>query len=107
MVINSSKIKSEALLLFCRELINSYKNNNDELFNISKDIIEFIDLQTEQLLKAINVSIQNQDYYIRNKRVSRISIILKTYEQINSDVTKQLQNGRKFKYFRAIIFVSK
>lgn len=96
MIINSSKVKSEALLLFCRDLIDSYKDNHDELFIINNSIKEFVDTQTLQLHKAINVSIQPKDYYIRNQRVTRIAIILRTYEYINNTISKQLKNGDKF-----------
>ena len=96
MIINSSKVKSEALLLFCRDLIESYKDSSDELFNISYEITTFIATQTTQLQKAINVSIQPKEYYLRNQRVTRIAIILKTYEHINKNISKQLQKGDKF-----------
>lgn len=96
MVINTSKIKTEALLLFCRDLIESYKQTKDDVFNIDSDISDFIDLRTEQLLKAINVSVQPIPYYLRNTRVSRIAFILKTYEYINKIISKLLTNGDRF-----------
>jgi hypothetical protein len=96
MIINSSKVKSEALLLFCRELIKSYENGDDKLFNISQNVIDFINIQSTQLHKAINVVVQPVDYYMRNKQVSRISIILKTYNYINKNISNSLKNGDKF-----------
>jgi len=96
MIINSSKVKTEALLLFCRDLIDSYKNSKDDIFNISTELKEFIDIRTLQLHKAINVAVQPIDYYVRNKRVSRITIILKTYEFINNSITKLLKDNVKF-----------
>jgi len=96
MIINSSKVKTEALLLFCRDLINSYKDNADDIFDVSSDITDFIQNRILQLNKAISISVQPIDYYIRNKRVSRISIILKTYEYINKSITKILSNNTKF-----------
>lgn len=96
MIINSSKVKSEALLLFCRELILSYEKNDDILFDISKDITIFIDEQTKQLHKAINVVVQPNDYYMRNRRVSRISIILKTNDFINKNISKKFKSGDVF-----------
>ena len=96
MIINSSKVKSEALLLFCRDLINSYKDIDDELYTDKIELKKFIDIRTKQLLKAINSTIQPTDYYTRNLRVSRISIIFKTYQYINSMISKQLQNGSIF-----------
>ncbi len=96
MIINSSKVKSEALLLFCRKLIDTYQNSNDELFNISENIKDFVDDQIKKLQKAINVSIQPNEYYIRNQKVSRISIILKTYDYISKNISKNMKNGDKF-----------
>ena len=96
MIINSSKVKTEALLLFCRDLIDSYKDNTDEIFDVTKDIQEFVDTRVAQLHKAINVSVQPTEYYLRNKRVSRISMILKTYEYINKSITKVMKNNTKF-----------
>ncbi len=83
-------------MLFCRELINSYQNSDENIFNISDSIKIFVDEQTEHLHKAINVSIQPKDYYIRNIRVSRIAIILKTYDHINANISKKLKQGDKF-----------
>jgi len=96
MIINSSKVKSEALLLFCRELILSYENNDNNIFDISNDITTFIDEQTQQLHKAINVVIQQNDYYIRNTRVSRISIILRTYDFISKIISTKFKKGDIF-----------
>jgi hypothetical protein len=96
MIINSSKVKSEALLLFCRDLIQSYKNNSDHIFNITQDITDFIDEEVEQLSKAINTNIQSIDYYIRNRKVSRISHILNSYNYINKNISKLLKDGNRF-----------
>jgi hypothetical protein len=41
MILNLSKIKTESLLLFCRDLILSYKDKVDlENSGVDKDIIE-------------------------------------------------------------------
>lgn len=96
MIINSSKVKSEALLLFCRELIKSYKDSKDELFHLPEETKEFINTQSIHLHKAINVSIQPKEYYLRNQKVSRIGIILRTYEFLNKNVSRKLKNGDKF-----------
>jgi len=96
MIINSKKVKTEALLLFCRDLINSYKSDTPEVFTIPEELKYFIDKRIEQLLKAIEVSTQPSDYYMRNRQVSRISLILKTYNSINKDISRYLKNGDKF-----------
>jgi len=71
MIINPLKIKSEAILLFCRDLIDSYKgSSSDELFQIDPEIKKYIDEQIEQLTRAINIACQPIDYYNRNQRVT-------------------------------------
>jgi len=96
MIINTSKVKTEALLLFSRDLIDSYINNKDELFELNSDLKEFVEIRTSQLQKAINVSVQPIDYYLRNKNVSRILMILKSYEFINKNISKHLKNNSRF-----------
>jgi len=96
MIINSTKVKTEALLLFARDLIDSYKDNDETLFTLDNDIKEFISLRTSQLYKAINLAVQPIDYYMRNKNVSRILMILKSYEHINKNISKHLKNNSRF-----------
>ena len=96
MVINSSKIKTEALLLFARDLIDSYKSSNNELFDIDENIKKFIDNKIEQLSKAINIVVQPTPYYLRNKNVSRITMILKTHKYLNTNISKYFKDGDKF-----------
>jgi len=96
MIINSSKVKTEALLLFCRDLIDSYKDNQNEIFDLSCEIKNFVKIRISQLYKAINNTVQDIDYYLRNKQVSRIYMILKTYEYINKSITKLMKKNMKF-----------
>jgi len=96
MIFNSSKIKTEALLLFARDLIDSYSKSKEDVFEVSNELREFIDTRIMQLYKAINISVQTIDYYLRNKNVSRIAMILKTYQFINKNITKLLKNNTKF-----------
>ena len=96
MIVNTSKVKTEALLLFSRDLIDSYINNSDVIFKLDTDLKEFVELRTSQLQKAINVAVQPIDYYLRNRNVSRILMILKSYEYINKNISKHLKNNTKF-----------
>jgi hypothetical protein len=96
MIINSSKVKTEALLLFCRDLIDSYKSNDNNLFNIDINIQKFIDIRIKQLYKSINIILQPTEYYLRNYKVSRISMILKTHNYITKKISNHFKNGDKF-----------
>ena len=96
MVINISSVKSEALLLFCRDLIDSYKNNDDNIFSTNKSFKLFVNNHIEDLQKAINVVLQPNEYYIRNIRVARIKVIIKFYNVINELISKHLENNKNF-----------
>ncbi len=95
MIINSSKVKTEALLLLCRDIIESY-NTNENIFNVPCETIEFINQKMNDLLKALNTVLQPNDYYIRNYKVSRIHIILKTHKYLQNTLSKYFKNGDKF-----------
>jgi len=96
MIINATKVKSEALLLFCRDLIGSYQNNKQNQFGVDNETIDYINKQIAHLLKAINVTTQPIDYYVRNQKVSRIAMILKSYQFINKEISKSFKEGDNF-----------
>ena len=96
MVINLSSVKTEALLLFCRDLIEAYENNSSQIYNVDKDTKEFIALNINDLKRAINVVLQKNEYYIKNARVTRIRIILNYYNQINKLITNKLEKNTQF-----------
>jgi hypothetical protein len=96
MIINLKSAKTEALLLFCRDLIDSYEKSDEELFDIDDELKSFVGTHIEQLKKGINAILQPNEYYIRNMTVSRIRIIVKYYNFINKQVSKKLQNDARF-----------
>ena len=95
MIINSSKIKTEALLLLCRDIIESY-NSSDNIFDVPCETLEFINKKIEELLKALNTILQPNDYYIRNSKVSRINLILKSHNFLQNTISKYFKDGDKF-----------
>ncbi|QKF74249.1 hypothetical protein AFAEC_2104 [Aliarcobacter faecis] len=97
MVINISKIKTEALLLFCKDLILSYKDNNDiKEYGLDRDIlVEFNNIGLT-ILKEIEKITFSQDYYIRNRKNFRIKAILSCYDFINKEVSKNLKLNEEF-----------
>jgi len=96
MIINTTKVKSEALLLFCRDLIDSYQNNDQNQYNVDSETIEYIDKEINHILKSINITTQPIDYYVRNQKVSRIAMILKSYQFINKQLSKHFREGDSF-----------
>lgn len=97
MVINISKIKTEALLLFCKDLILSYKDNNDiKEYGLDRDIlVEFNNIGLT-ILKEIEKITFSQDYYIRNRKNFRVKAILNCYDFINKEVSKNLKLNEEF-----------
>lgn len=96
MIINTSSVKTEALLLFCRDIIDNYKLSDENLFNIGEDLKKFVGLNIDDLEHAINVIIQKNDYYIRNRKIHRIKIILKYYNFLNKTISQYFQNDTSF-----------
>lgn len=96
MILNLSKIKTEALLLFCRDLIGAYENSDCDFVNIEDDIKEYINNTIINLKQGINASVHNSQYYIDNSKNIRIKSILKSYEYINQNISEHLSKGEKF-----------
>ncbi|HIP13366.1 MAG TPA: hypothetical protein EYG97_02175 [Arcobacter sp.] len=96
MVINISSVKTEALLLFCRDMIASYENSNEDIFSTSSELKLFIKEHIHDLKKAINVVVQPSEYYIRNIKVNRIKYIVNNYNDINKSISTHLSANPSF-----------
>ncbi|AXH11238.1 hypothetical protein ABIV_0199 [Halarcobacter bivalviorum] len=88
---NLSKIKTEALLLFCKDLILSYKDNKDNFFDIDKELVDYINSISDEILKQINNVTFPTEHYINNKKHYRINAVLKAYDFINNTLTKEFE----------------
>ena len=97
MILNLSKIKTESLLLFCRDLILSYKDKDDiEKYVMDKDVIEkFNNIGNDMLKQISNVTLPS-NYYIQNRKHYRIKAILDGYNFINNEITKNLKQNEEF-----------
>lgn len=96
MILNLSKIKTEALLLLCKDLILSYKDNQEELFDIDKEVNETINNITNDFLKQIENVTFNTEYYIKNRNHYRIKAVLNAYNFINAELSQHLKEGMPF-----------
>ncbi len=97
MILNLSKIKTESLLLFCRDLIISYKDKDDiEKYIMDKDVIEkFNNIGNDMLKQISNVTLPS-NYYIQNRKHYRIKAILDGYNFINNEVSNNLKQNEEF-----------
>lgn len=97
MILNISKIKTEALLLFCKDLILSYQNDvNKNNFEIDKEIIyEFNNISNDMLKQISNITLPNQ-YYLQNRKHYRIKSILDSYNFINNEISINLKKNEEF-----------
>lgn len=96
MVFDPISLKSEALLLVCRDIIATYENSSENIFQIEEEYRDFVQTHVQNLKKGINAIIQSNDYYIRNQRIVRIKMILKYYELINKNMTKIFEKNNRF-----------
>lgn len=100
MIVDIISLKTEALLLFCRDLINTYNNENESnrnnIFIVDNYLKEFIKNHILNLQKGINAILQPNEYYLRNMKVTRIRLIVKIYNQINKMVSNHLKNDNRF-----------
>jgi len=97
MILNLSKIKTESLLLFCRDLILSYKDKEDiSTYGVDKElIVKFNKISDEMLVQINNVTFPT-NYYIKNKKHYRIKAILDGYNFINKEISKILEDRKAF-----------
>lgn len=96
MILNLSKIKTEALLLFCKDLIASYKDKEENIFNIDKDIDKYItDISNDMYKQMTNCTFPN-DYYMKNRKHYRIKAVLDSYNFINNELNNELKDGKIF-----------
>ena len=96
MILNTSKIKTEALLLFCRDLIGTYKNTDDSIIQIDESTKKFINDSIDHFLIGINSCVHKEQYYLDNFSNTRIKYILKSYNYINDNIAKHLEKGDTF-----------
>ena len=97
MILNISKIKTESLLLFCKDLILSYKDKvNLNESELDKDIVEeFNNIGADMLKQILNVTFP-QNYYVQNPKHYRIKAVLNGYNFINNEISKNLKENESF-----------
>ncbi|XPV68318.1 MAG: hypothetical protein ACNI25_13555 [Halarcobacter sp.] len=96
MILNLSQIKTEALLLFCKDLISSYKDVEEDIFDIDKEINQYINKISEDMYKQMSVCTFPNEYYIKNASHYRIKAIIDAYNFLNFQLSKELKDGKPF-----------
>ena len=96
MVFSPIALKSEALLLFIRDLLETYEDKNNMAFEVDSSINDFINYHITSLKKGINSFVQENSYYLRNRNISRIKMILHYYRSMEKIVDLHLQKNEKF-----------
>jgi len=97
MILNLSKIKTQSLLLFCRDLILSYKDKEDiDIYGTDKELINKFNKIGDEMLKQINNVTYPSEYYLKNRKHYRIKAILDGYNFINKEISKSLEKKKTF-----------
>lgn len=97
MILNLSKIKTESLLLFCKDLILSYKDKKEiEKYVMDQEIIEKFNNIGSDMLKQISNVTYPQNYYLENRKHYRIKVVLDGYNFINNEISKNLKQNEEF-----------
>jgi hypothetical protein len=97
MILNLSKIKTESLLLFCKDLILSYKDKDDiEKYLQDRDVIEKFNNIGNDMLKQISNITFPQNYYLQNRKHYKIKAILDGYNFINREISNNLKENEEF-----------
>lgn len=97
MILNLSKIKTEALLLFCKDLILSYKDIEDKNdYGLDKEVINNFNKISDEMLKQIKNVTLPDNYYIDNRNHYRIKAVLEAYNFINKQISQLLKEGDSF-----------
>lgn len=96
MILNLSKIKTEALLLFCKDLIHYYINERQNTFEVNDDILKYMSKTSSEMLVQLEYITYPNDYYLKNAKNFKIKAILAAYNVINKEVSKVLEKEKEF-----------
>lgn len=95
MIVNISKIKTEALLLFTKELIKSYIYKDEKIFFVDETTTKFIEDKTYDIYKNIIKTIHKDEVYTSGSNVHS-RLVMKYVDFLNRQITKELKMGEPF-----------
>lgn len=96
MILNISKIKTEALLLFCKDIILSYNLKDDTFFDVDKETKEYINNVTSDILKQLQYVTKPNEFYLKKQSSTHIRSVLSAYNFINKNLSKEFEDGKTF-----------
>ena len=97
MILNISKIKTEALLLFCKDIILSYNLKDDVTFDVDEGTKKYITSITNDILKQLQNVTHPNEFYLQKQSNTKARAVLGTYNFINKSLSNELQNGKTFR----------
>jgi len=101
-ILNLSDIKTEALLLLCRDIIEAYGKDSD-IFSLDKEIIDKIKIVVDDISKQLNKVLRPNSYYADNKQLSKVTFTLKAYNMLNNTLSTKFKNDQLFDPFMLCI----
>ncbi len=96
MILNTSKIKTEALLLFCKDIILSYQETNQDLFAVDNEVKVFIQKNMQEILRELYKATKPNDFYWAKKEHTYVKAVLRSYEYLNKTLNEELEKGKAF-----------
>ncbi|OUR70309.1 hypothetical protein A9Q76_07895 [Arcobacter sp. 31_11_sub10_T18] len=96
MILNTSKIKTEALLLFCKDIILSYQKEEDAFFNVNDEVRNYVTDVTNDFLTQLLITTKPNDYYLKQSNNSKVKAILEAYNFLNKSLSQELQDRKTF-----------
>ena len=102
MILNLSDIKTEALLLLCRDIIEAYGKDSD-IFSLDKEIIDKIKIVVDDISKQLNKVLRPNSYYTDNQQLSKVTFTLKAYNMLNNTLSTKFKNDQLFDPFMLCI----
>lgn len=104
MIVNIEKIKTEALLIFCRDLIVSYQNA-ELVVDVEYEIINKMKLQTELILVEIRKVTKQPAFYIQNKNHFKVKAILNAHNFLVNFCNTRFKNDDVFNPFVLVLSI--
>jgi hypothetical protein len=95
MIVNISKIKTEALLLLSKELIKSYIYKDEKIFFVDETTTKFIEDRTYDIYTNIIKTIHKDEAYTTGSNV-HARFVMKYFDFLNKQITKELKMGEPF-----------